>query len=94
MDRADLNESSELAQFHGHSTGYATKGNSVKVFFAPGLGTRCGTRSARGVGLGRARGLFEAGEERDPWSGDFAADPAPTKCWRCDYAPLCPAKAR
>jgi hypothetical protein len=26
--------------------------------------------------------------------GDFAADPAPSNCWRCDYAPMCPARAR
>ncbi len=27
-------------------------------------------------------------------SGDFAADPAPSKCWRCDFAPMCPARTR
>jgi DNA helicase-2/ATP-dependent DNA helicase PcrA len=27
-------------------------------------------------------------------SGDFAADPAPSKCSRCDYAPMCPARLR
>jgi DNA helicase-2/ATP-dependent DNA helicase PcrA len=27
-------------------------------------------------------------------SGDFTATPNPGKCWRCDYAPMCPARQR
>jgi RecB family exonuclease len=27
-------------------------------------------------------------------SGDFAADPSPSKCYRCDYATMCPSRVR
>jgi hypothetical protein len=27
-------------------------------------------------------------------SGDFAATPSASTCWRCEYAPLCPSRVR
>ena len=63
----------------------------VTLYFTEAATRKSTTRSDEQLDLAREDLAARVARIR---SGDFAADPSPNKCWRCDYAPICPARAR
>jgi DNA helicase-2/ATP-dependent DNA helicase PcrA len=63
----------------------------VTLYFTESATRMSTTRTDEQLDMARQDLIARASRIR---SGDFAADPSPGKCWRCDYAPMCPARAR